>query len=129
MPVRSLNSSIMRWPKRKTVEAALRQWAAREMAGNSRIQRVGYFGSYSRNEASVGSDLDVVIVLDSSNHPFHQRAIAFDFSSIPVPVEAVIYTSEEWDQLEAHSPRFYQLLRDKAVWVSIRSQVEDALTD
>ena len=46
MPVRSLNSSVFKWPDRSAVDHAVRDWA--EMAVNSRegIIKLGYFGSY-----------------------------------------------------------------------------------
>ncbi len=122
MPVRSLNSSVMKWPSRETVEAALRQWAEAATANNPAIAAVGYFGSYSRNQAGVGSDLDVIILLQSdgnepAHRPFHQRAVAFDFGFIPVPVDAIAYTQEEWAHLETASPRFYKTLTQEAIWV------------
>lgn len=126
MPVRSLNSSVMKWPSRETVEAALRQWANAATVQNPAIAAVGYFGSYSRNQAGVGSDLDVMILLQSDGNditqrPFHQRGLAFDFSSIPVPVDAIAYTLEEWAHLETTSPRFYETLTQESIWVWCRN--------
>ena len=122
MPVRSLNSSVLKWPRRETVEVALRQWAEAITTKNPTIAAVGYFGSYSRNQAGVGSDLDVIILLQSDRHelaqrPFHERTATFNFGSIPVPVDAIAYTPEEWALLETVSPRFYHTLTQETVWV------------
>lgn len=66
MLVRSLTSSILRWPDAATVDRALRRWA-REMARQRpELRRVGYFGSYARGDWGPGSDLDVVVVIASS---------------------------------------------------------------
>jgi len=47
MPVRSLRSSVLRWPDAETVGAALRQWARGAGRQHPIINRVGYFGSYA----------------------------------------------------------------------------------
>jgi len=117
MPVRSLNSSVMRWPNRDEVDAALREWTKTNVGKNSAVMAIGYFGSYARDEAGVGSDLDVVMILSESNTPFEQRAIDWDFQSIPVPVEVLVYTLAEWQQLPDKQPRFYQTLMQETVWL------------
>ena len=50
MPVKSLNSSILRWPDRQTIDRAARGGA--ETLGHQRpdVLRIGYFGSYARGE-------------------------------------------------------------------------------
>lgn len=40
MPVRSLNSSVMKWPRRETVEGALRQWVEAATAQNPAIAQL-----------------------------------------------------------------------------------------
>ena len=62
MPVRSLNSSVLKWPDRATVVAALHRWVEHAVLGRDDVLRIGYFGSYARGDAGVGSDLDLVIV-------------------------------------------------------------------
>lgn len=117
MPVRSLNSSIVRWPAREMVEAAMQQWIATHLAQNSTVLAIGYFGSYARGEAGVGSDLDVVMIVAESDLPFWQRAMNWDFRSIPVPVELLVYTLTEWQQLSDRQPRFWQTLTQETVWL------------
>ncbi|MGJ3251198.1 MAG: nucleotidyltransferase domain-containing protein [Elainellaceae cyanobacterium] len=110
----------MRWPSREEVDAAVRQWAQEAMVNDSTIQAVGYFGSYARGDAGVGSDLDLIVILQASDRPFHQRSLAWQFSEIPVPVESVVYTQSEWQQMVANPSRFYQTLMQEAVWVAER---------
>lgn len=117
MPVRSLRSSILRWPSRDEVDAAFRQWVSdreRELEGAIAI---GYFGSYARGDAGVGSDLDVVIILRESAAPFSQRRQQWDWLTIPVPVEAQVYTQAEWQQLAVNQSRFYTTLCQETVWL------------
>jgi hypothetical protein len=43
MPMRSLNSSMLIWPDRETVEQALRQWLVQEVGHHPELVRLGYF--------------------------------------------------------------------------------------
>lgn len=50
MPVRSLNSSVLRWPDARAVEAALQHWAKTTAQTHPEVLRIGYFGSYARGD-------------------------------------------------------------------------------
>jgi len=75
---------------------------------------VGYFGSYAKGNWGVGSDLDLVIILRGCEKPFEKRTMDFDFSMIPVPVDAFVYTLEEWKRVE---DRF-----ENTIWLKRRFQ-------
>jgi uncharacterized protein len=118
MPVRLLNSSIMRWPSHAEVHSAIDQWVKDGSGANPpNWLAVGYFGSYARGEAGVGSDLDLVMVVLESDLPFERRATVWDFHAIPVPVEVSVYTLTEWQRLSVNQPRFYQTLVAETVWL------------
>lgn len=115
MPVRSLSSSVFRWPDAQTVKVALRRWAARVARARPEVLRIGYFGSYARGDWGVGSDLDVVIIVRRSDKPFDLRAGDWDTRDLPVPADLLVYTPEEWDRLQERPfpPRFAQ----EIVWI------------
>ncbi len=115
MPVRSLRSSVLRWPDHTTVEAAARAWAEAIGAERAEVRRVGFFGSYARGDWGVGSDVDLIVVVERADLPFERRAIAFDTTPLPVPVDLFVYTLEEWDRSAA--PALAGALRDEVVWV------------
>jgi hypothetical protein len=48
MPVRSLNSSVLKWPDRASVDRAVRAWAIDAAGQHPELLRAGYFGSYAR---------------------------------------------------------------------------------
>jgi predicted nucleotidyltransferase len=58
MLVRSLHSSVLKWPDREIVDKAVKEWACKIRQGRPDIVNIGYFGSYARGEWGVGSDLD-----------------------------------------------------------------------
>jgi predicted nucleotidyltransferase len=62
MPVRSLSSSVLKWPDGHSVDQAIRLWTQKVLQHRDDVLRVGYFGSYARGDWGVGSDLDVIII-------------------------------------------------------------------
>lgn len=116
MPVRSLSSSVLKWPDVRAVDIALRRWVARMVGDRPDVLRVGYFGSYARGDWGPGSDLDIIIVVEGSEEPFERRAARWDATELPVPAELLVYTRDEWQELSQRG-RFYQGLMREAVWV------------
>lgn len=116
MPVRSLTSSVLKWPDRQTLDGAVRRWA--ENLGRQRpdVLRIGYFGSYAHGDWGVGSDLDVIILVEASASPFGRRSAEWNTFELPVPVDLFVYTQDEWKALDRQS-RFYRTLLREAVWV------------
>ncbi len=125
MPVRSLNSFILKWPDAQTVAQAVRHWSQKALLSHYDVMRIGYFGSYARGDWGVGSDLDLIIVVGSSDQPFERRASGWDATELPVPADVLVYTDEEWQSLEQEG-RFYQTVTQEAVWVYIRGDATSA---
>lgn len=115
MPVRSLRSSVLRWPNREAVETALKAWLQAHAPPG--LLALGYFGSYARGEAGVGSDLDLILLVRESPLPPWQRPAQLPLEELPVPAEALVYTLEEWKALPQKSPRFAEALRRETRWV------------
>jgi len=120
MPVRSLNSAVFKWPDLASVDRAARQWAQKLAERHGEVNRVGYFGSYAAGNWSVGSDLDLIVVVESTELPFERRGLQFRTSSIPVPCDLLIYTESEWERLERKHSRFAAVLQKQTVWVYSR---------
>lgn len=115
MPVRSLNSSVLKWPDRTTVHQAIEAWAERLQETHPHVQRVGYFGSYARGDWSVGSDVDVVLIVEALSEGEEVRGADVDATDLPVPADVVIYTVEEWEALQG---RMREVLQHEVVWVN-----------
>ena len=119
MPVRALNSFVLKWPNARTVEQAVHRWVKQVVQQRQDVIRIGYFGSYARGDWGVGSDLDLVIVVENSDQPFERRAAKWDVMELPVPADVLVYTQREWQALNQRG-RFYQTLMREAVWVYSR---------
>jgi len=121
MPVRSLHSSVLKWPDRQAVHEALLQWLRKLLTARTDIKKVGYFGSYARGNWGVGSDLDLLVVLDASDVPFGRRSLGSDILDMPVSVDLLTYTADEWRLLKKANTRFYQTIMEEVAWVYTRS--------
>lgn len=120
MPVRSLNSSVLIWPNAQEVDQAVRRWSSDLVLRRKDVVRLGYFGSYARGDWGVGSDLDLVIVVDRSDVPFQRRGAEWDATDLPVPADVLVYTQPEWQSLR-QSRRFPSTLLREVVWVYERT--------
>lgn len=119
MPVRSLNSFVLVWPDRGQVDQAVRRWAGEESRKRPALRRLGYFGSYARGDWGVGSDLDLIAVVDESAEPFERRALTWDLAALPVPAEILVYTELEWQALLGGGRRFARTLEREVVWIDV----------
>jgi len=117
MPVRLLNSPVLRWPDRATVERAAAGWAEKEALRRTGLLRLGYFGSYARGDWGVGSDLNLIAVVERSDQPFERRALDWDLLPLPVPAEILVYTREEWERLCKEGRRFARTVDQEARWL------------
>jgi hypothetical protein len=89
--------------------------------------QIGYFGSYARGDWGVSSDLDLVIILESSEQPFERRSAEWDTTELPVPADVLVYTKGGWQSL-SQQRRFHQTLR-AAVWVYVKDSLIAPLRD
>jgi len=78
------------------------------------ILQIGYFGSYARGDWGVGSDLDIVIVVEGTEKPFEMRASDFDTKELPVPADVLVYTREEWQNDQR---TFFKTLSAEIIWI------------
>ena len=114
MPVRSLTSPLLRWPSREAVRAAVVRWAQDAGSRNRSIRRIGYFGSCARGDWGVGSDVDLILVLDDTAAAAEARV---DTADLPVPADVLVFAEAEWQARLRRRDRFAEVLRNETVWV------------
>jgi predicted nucleotidyltransferase len=117
MPVKSLNSSVIRWPNKAEVSSAAANWARELVSQRPEILRIGIIGSYGREDWGVGSDLDLIVVVKDSSEQFEARNLGIDVSSLPVPVDLMVYTEAEWRKLSEERGRFYETVVREGNWI------------
>ena len=113
MPVRSLNQSVLRWPKPELILAAVQRWAEAQQAVRPSLAKVGVFGSYGRGDAGVGSDLDLLLVDGSATGSQQQRLLTWPLERLPLSCDALVLTPTELQELLANGSRMaIELQRD-----------------
>ncbi len=83
----------------------------------SDILAIGYIGSYARGDWGVGSDLDVIVIVNDTPDAFHERGVKFHSPRLPVPVDLLVYTSAEFKALRQQESRFGKMLREEVRWL------------
>lgn len=116
MPVRSLSSSVLKWPDSDAVDKAVRGWSKKVLQEHPAVLRIGYFGSYARGNWGAGSDVDLIVIVETSDEPFQTRSSKWDATELPVPADVLVYTAREWQSLSREG-RFYPAVMQEAVWV------------
>jgi hypothetical protein len=65
----------------------------------------------------VGSDLDLIAVVESSEKPMERRALGWRLEDLPVPAELLVYTLPEWDAFRVGGSRFARMLERECIWL------------
>ncbi|MER3523023.1 MAG: hypothetical protein C4326_02905 [Ignavibacteria bacterium] len=128
MPVRSLNSSVLKWPDAPTVEQAVRAWTEEIARQHPEVLRIGYFGLYARGNWGVGSDVDIIVIIDQSEMSCERRSIHFDATCLPVPADVLVYARDEWSKLREEG-RGMQKRSEEIVWLCEKAGGETQQSD
>jgi len=92
-------------------------WAEEQRLANPGLQRVAVFGSYGRGTASVGSDLDLLLVDANAEGPQHQRLRHWPLELLPLSCDALVLTPSELEDLLAGPSRMGGELKRDLRWV------------
>jgi predicted nucleotidyltransferase len=111
---------VIKWPDLESVDQAVRDWANHVAREHLEVLRIGYIGSYARGDWGVGSDLDLVIILNDSKQPFWRRPLELPLPDLPVPADMLVYTQDEWKSMGEEQTRFYSTVQREARWVYTR---------
>lgn len=74
---------------------ALKRLSEQLSKKNPEIEKILVFGSFVRGQCGPGSDVDLLIILKSSDKPFLERITRYLPSKFPVGVDVFPYTREE----------------------------------
>ncbi|MGD8975124.1 MAG: nucleotidyltransferase domain-containing protein [Desulfobacterales bacterium] len=94
----------------------MRSWTIEQVQQRPEIVRLGYFGSYARGDWGVGSDLDLIAVVNETLESFERRSINWDLNGLPVSAEIIVYSLTEWEELEKKATKFARMLKSEVVW-------------
>ena len=102
------------------MDQAVKSWSIEQGQRRPELERLGYFGSYARGNWGVGSDLDLIAVVDDTSEPFERRLLNWELSNLPVPADILVYTLTEWKDLQQRNHKFSRMLKSEVVWTYSR---------
>jgi hypothetical protein len=99
---------------------SLRVWVERQRAKLPELVRIGYFGSLTDGvRYGFGSDADVVAVVARSDRKnWWERRLDYDDpDEVPVPVDFLVYTEDEFARILARGDLFARDMQN-VVWLT-----------
>ena len=86
--------------------------AAKKIKKLPGVIRIGYFGSFARNDQVPGSDIDIFIELEQDERRWIDRAADFIdyFTRVPCAVEIFAFTKKEMSNKDNHL--YQEILRE-----------------
>lgn len=106
------------------VWGALEKWVE-DLGALPEVQAIVLFGSLAEGRLSVGSDVDVLVVLAASELPFLERRARYAPAEFPVPVDVFAYTLTEIGRGQPLSE--HALATGRLLWCRTSFRVEDIL--
>jgi len=104
---------VLRWPSAAQVLQAAERWADHQRRGNPDLLATGVFGFYSRGDAVVGSDLDLVLILRECYEPVWERLRRWDTRVPPLACDLLLNCLQEWRTLPQWNPGLAEVLRQE----------------
>ena len=106
MPKPSSPSVKVTYFPKQAVWDALRRLAAELPQSHPEVRRIIVFGSVASGRAVPGSDIDLILTLDSSTERFIDRIPTYTPFGLPAPVQVFPYTTEEIERMTAQGNQF-----------------------
>ena len=117
MPMPFFTGPVLRWPRSELVIDQATAWARTQQHQNPDLLAIGVFGSYGRGDAGVGSDLDLLLILESCTLPIWERLRRWDTGSLPLACDLLVYSLKEWQTLPQWNPRLAEALGHDTRWL------------
>lgn len=106
---------------RPAVLADLRCAAAAHAATLPEIAEIRLYGSLARGTANPYADADILVVLDETDLPFHDRLPRYKPMGAPVPLDVTVCTRDELQRELAAGNRFVRRVMDDSVILYARA--------
>jgi predicted nucleotidyltransferase len=90
-----LSTVVVKSVDERAVRRAMDAYAARLFDLHPNIAEIVVFGSFERGTWAPGSDLDVLVILSSSDRPVHERVVELLPGAFPVGLDLFPFTRAE----------------------------------
>ena len=105
-----MNSVVFKPIDKDQIRNAVAAYAARLLEKHSEIQRVIWFGSWVNGLPAPGSDVDICLIVSSSDKPPRDRISDYLPLGFPTGVDLLVYTQDEFEHLREISTGLYQAI-------------------
>ena len=82
----------------------------------SDILRISLFGSYARGRADLFTDLDVLVIMDTTKPFIERQRELYELLALPVDLDLLCYTPREFEDLKDRPFLRYALAREKVLY-------------
>lgn len=105
-----MNSVVIKSVDRDQIRQAVLAFAAQIRKQHPEVERVTWFGSWVTGLPAPGSDVDLCLILSSSDKPPRDRVPDYLPLGFPVGVDLFAYTKDEFERLRISSPGWYKAI-------------------
>ena len=105
-----MNSVVIKSANREEIAQAVSAYVAQLREQHPEIERVIWFGSWVTGLPVPGSDVDLCLILSSSDTSPRDRIPAYLPVGFPVGIDLFAYTREEFERLRETSPGWYRAI-------------------
>lgn len=105
-----MNSVAIKSVDRDRIRQAVTDFAAQIRKQHPEVERIIWFGSWVTGLPGPQSDIDLCLILSSSNNAPRDRVSDYLPLGFPVGVDLFAYTQKEFEQLRISSPGWYKAI-------------------
>jgi predicted nucleotidyltransferase len=106
-----LNSVVIKSIDKERVREAVLVLAARLRQEHPEIEQVIWFGSWVTGIPTPGSDVDLCLIVTTSDESPRDRISKYLPVGFPVGIDLFAYTKEEFERLRGTSQGWYEAIR------------------
>jgi predicted nucleotidyltransferase len=105
-----LSSVVVKSADKSRIQRAVESYVEWLYATHPEVEKVIWFGSWINGLPTLGSDVDLCLILSKSSKPMRDRVCDYLPVGFPVGVDLFPYTEEELDALPERSPGWYKTI-------------------
>lgn len=105
------NSVVIKSIDREKIQAAAQTYADHLRRHHPEIEKIIWFGSYIVGLPTPASDVDLCLIITSSDKPVRDRISEYLPLGFPAGIDLFVYTNEEFEQLKHSSPGWSETIR------------------
>lgn len=106
-----MNTVVIKSLDKDHIRRAVKTYATQLRKNYPEILRVFWFGSWITGLPAPGSDVDLCLIIFSSNQAPRDRISKYLPLGFPTGVDLFVYTQEEFDHLRNDSPGWYEAIQ------------------